>query len=358
MMYIVTFKTIINCIIISMAVNIAARLHQIFLPRSYSSILDFRYNGDASKTIRSSSIRLIYIALISIFFYLIGFQEFEIYCGMFISAFLNVWPAIVQYRLITIKASWEKIRLLFGYSLFVVFTTLFSYISLNIIYRSLIGDFSFGPFDSKGFDILFALFIAACSCSMETILSKFALLSKGIDIESFRIDKEILVNRIIIEEDIIDAYSYEIEQCASENNVPKELLKTLIILEYIHRGQWYIRVIEWIICRLRFSYPLAIKKDLSLGIAQIKISTAKDLLEETPYSFIRYMTDPLFSIKLCGKYIRKIIDDYTDYFETDNIYDYIASTYLSGTNNNDSEIVKLYSIVLESFDNRKIISFL
>lgn len=73
-----TFNNIINCIIVAFVMNIAARLHQIFLPRSYSSILDFRYSGDVARTIRSSSIRLIYVALISIGFYMPGLSAKEI----------------------------------------------------------------------------------------------------------------------------------------------------------------------------------------------------------------------------------------------------------------------------------------
>lgn len=125
-----TFQTIINCILVAFVMNIAARLHQIFLPRSYSSILDFRYSGDAAKTIRSSSIRLIYVALISIGFYMLGIPSEEIYFGVFVSAFLNVWLAVVQYKLITFTASADKLKLLLGYGAFVIFSVLFSYISI------------------------------------------------------------------------------------------------------------------------------------------------------------------------------------------------------------------------------------
>ena len=65
-LYSLDMKKIIQIILIAIGVSIAARIHQIFLPKSYSSVLDFRYSKDVGKTIRSSSIRLIYLATISI----------------------------------------------------------------------------------------------------------------------------------------------------------------------------------------------------------------------------------------------------------------------------------------------------
>ena len=342
-----------RCDSIAFVMNIAARLHQIFLPRSYSSILDFRYSGDVARTIRSSSIRLIYVALISIGFYVLGLSAKEIYLGVFISAFLNVWPAVVQYKLIAFAASPDKLKLLLGYAAFVIFSVAFSYLSINYIYRSFAGDRVFGVVESKGVDILVSLMAAAGLCSVETVIGKFAHVKKHMDIESFRVDKELLLDRVYLEEIRIDEYCYEIQNASDKYGISDNLLKYLLVLEYIYRGQWYIRLIERVICRFSIFYSFAIRKDLSMGLAQIKISTAKELLKCNPRSFIPKMCDPAFSIDLCAAYISKMLEDYDQNEITENVYDYIASEYLSGLNDRDSEIVRLYSVILEHFDGGK-----
>ena len=88
-------------------------------------------------------------------------------------------------------------------------------------------------------------------------------------------------------------------------------------------------------------------------MAQIKISTAKELIKCNPRSFIPKMCDPAFSIDLCAAYIRKMQDDYIQNEIDGNFYDYITSEYLSGLSDMGSEIVRLYSVILEHFDGGK-----
>lgn len=305
------------------------------------------------QTIRSSSIRLIYVALISIGFYLLGIPSEEIYFGVFVSAFLNVWPAVVQYKLITFTASADKLKLLLGYGAFVIFSVLFSYISINYIYRSFDGEMVFGILESKGADILLSLFAAAGLCSIETVIGRLAHVKRHVDIDSFRVDKELLLDRVYFEEVMINEYCYEIQSASEKYGISQNILKYLLILEYIYRGQWYIRLIERVICRFSIFYSFAIRRDLSMGMAQIKISTAKELIKCNPRSFIPKMCDPAFSIDLCAAYIRKMQDDYIQNEIDGNYYDYIASEYLSGLSDRESEIVRLYSVILEHFDGGK-----
>ena len=357
-MYTLEMNKLIQIIFIAISVTIAARVHQIFLPKSYSSILDFRYSKDLAKTIRSSSIRLVYLAMISMLASMYGVGKEEILIGVGIAAFLNVWPAVVQYHLLSLFNTADKFRLLFGYICFICFSILFSYISIEYILKSLQGGSVFGIADTKGFELLISLLLSGLAINVETVLSRFAKFECRLDLKTYRTDLEILLTQIELEESEINIYQYEIDQEARENHITRELLETILILERIHRGAWYYRGLEILLCKKGVFQRVAIRHDISVGIGQIKISTAQRLLKQNPYAFLDKMLDASFGIKLCAKYLKEIVEDYKMTFWNDSkdksIYEYIASKYLSGTDYLEAEIVKLYAAVLEIRDNSNI----
>ena len=206
-MYTLELYKLSQIIFIILLVSIAARIHQVSLPKSYSSILDFRYSKDVARTIKSSSIRLGYLSVISMAASIIGIHNEEILIGVGTAAFLNVWPPIMQYRLLFIfENKAEKNRLLFGYICFICFSILFSYISIEYILKSLQGESVFGVTDSKGFEILISLLFSGLAINAETILSRFAKFEYSLDIETYRTDLEILLVQVEIEEGEMDIY--------------------------------------------------------------------------------------------------------------------------------------------------------
>lgn len=357
-MYILEMNKLIQIIFVVISVTIAARVHQIFLPKSYSSILDFRYSKDLAKTIRSSSIRLVYLAMISMLASVYSVGKEEILLGVGIAAFLNVWPAVVQYHLLSLFNTADKFRLLFGYICFICFSVLFSYISIEYILKSLRGDSVFGIVDSKGFELLISLLLSGLAINVETMLSRFAKFECRLDLKTFRTDLEILLTQAVLEEGEINIYQYEINREAIENHITRELLESILILERIYRGAWYYRCLEILFCKKGFFQKIAVRNDISVGIGQIKISTAQRLLKQNPYAFINKMLDASFGIKLCAKYLKEIVENYEmtfwDNSSDSSIYEYIASEYLSGTDCLDAEIVKLYAAVLEVRDDGNI----
>ncbi len=357
-MYILEMNKLIQIIFIAISVTIAARVHQIFLPKSYSSILDFRYSKNLAKTIRSSSIRLVYLAMISMLASMYGVGKEEILIGVGIAAFLNVWPAVVQYHLLSFFNTADKVRLLFGYICFICFSILFSYISIEYIFKSLQGDSVFGIGDSKGFELLISLLLSGLAINVESVLSRFAEFECRLDLKTYRTDLEILLTQTELEESEINIYQFEIDQEARENHITRELLETILILERIYRGAWYYRGLEILLCKIGFFKRVAIRYDISVGVGQIKISTAKRLVKQNPYAFIDKMLDASFGIKLCAKYLKEIVEDYEMTFWNDSIdksiYEYIASEYLSGTDCLEAEIVRLYAAVLEVRDKSEI----
>ena len=147
-------------------------------------------------------------------------------------------------------------------------------------------------------------------------------------------------------------YEYEIEKICNENGIEEGLLKTIINLEYIYRGRWYNWLGELLACKM---FPkIAIKKDLSVGLTQIRISTAKKVLKMAPNKFVKNLMEPEFNIKVCTKLLNQIINDYEtsqdDYLinEVEDIYEYIAFKYLCKDYNKDNKTVLLYSAILRS----------
>ena len=86
------------------------------------------------------------------------------------------------------------------------------------------------------------------------------------------------------------------------------MLETVLKLEIFYRGRIYNRILEKIICR--FFPKIAIKKNISVGIAQIRISTAEDILRKDASSFLGEICNDEFNIKICAKLIKKIINEY------------------------------------------------
>ena len=361
-MYTLELYKLSQIIFIILLVSIAARIHQVSLPKSYSSILDFRYSKDVARTIKSSSIRLGYLSVISMAASIIGIHNEEILIGVGTAAFLNVWPPIMQYRLLFIfENKAEKNRLLFGYICFICFSILFSYISIEYILKSLQGESVFGVTDSKGFEILISLLFSGLAINAETILSRFAKFEYSLDIETYRTDLEILLVQVEIEEGEMDIYHYEIEQGAKEYQITEELLRTILVLEKIHRGAWYYKYLELLFCKVKVLQRIAIHRDISVGLGQIKISTAQALLKKNPYSFIDKMPEASFGVKLCANYLGDLVDAFVDMYSNDikgkSVYEYIASEYLSGKEFMDAEIVKLYSAVLEKKDGNNVYDY-
>ena len=102
----------------------------------------------------------------------------------------------------------------------------------------------------------------------------------------------------------------------------------------------------------------AIKKDYSVGLAQIKISTAKTVLEESPMIFIKRLTDPIVSLEICGKLLRKLVEEFNQSEISDiDIYEFIACSYLQLNREFIYRDTLLYSAVLKSFCNDDSIAY-
>ena len=148
---------------------------------------------------------------------------------------------------------------------------------------------------------------------------------------------------------------YVIDNVAKECDINVILLKTILQLEIFYRGRAYYRIIERVLCKC-FKRS-AIKRDISIGIAQMKISTVQKVMRKNPYDFIRDITNDEMNIKVCGKYLRQLIDEYQyklekEYYSIEgkysDVFDYIACQYSGGIPETKERTILIYSAILRS----------
>ncbi len=345
---------ILPIIIVCIVFMLVAVVHRIFLPHMYSSILEFKYEGNINKTLKSSCIRILYVVLLTILFVKIfKFSEKQVYFGILLSCFLNVWPAIIQYRLIEFHRSKEKAICLFGYISFIGLSVLISYITNQYISPMLFDGKEYFLLDNSGLGIIKGIILLILPMSFEAFLAKISSVVVSQDIQSFREELRILNYQMDFETYITDLYEYEIKSVCERNDISTDLLNTIIKLEYIHRGKWYYNLFEKIISK--FFTNVAIKKDISIGISQIKISTAKEVLEKSPTKFVKKLADIDFNLEVCGKLLNILIEDYYNTEKDDlirdeceDVYEYIANKYLCSIYSPMNRSVLIYSAVLRS----------
>ena len=329
-------------------------VHRLFLPSIYSSVREFVYENNLMKLIKSSSLRYLYIiAMTLVLRWIFLFDEQLIFLGIFVTCFLNIWPPTVMYRLFGFYKSTEKLICLLGYVLHLIFPTLVSYATIRIISPMIFENAEFFLVDNTGIGIIISLALFTFPISLEAILAKVFSIKIPSDVDLYREEARILNQKIDFENYIIRTYKYEILSACRKNNVSTDLLKTIILLEQAHRGIWYIILSERLLCRI---FPkIAIKKDITIGLTQIKISTAHEILEKNPIRFMNDLLSAEYNIEVAGKLLGKIITDYgdEDFYDDmkcycESVHEYIANKYLCSKYSYLNRSVLLYTSILKS----------
>ena len=84
------------------------------------------------------------------------------------------------------------------------------------------------------------------------------------------------------------------------------MLRTIVQLEVINRGSIFHRILEKLAVRVVPS--IVIKLDASLGLAQIKVSNAKEYFHYSPRRYLSEMLKPEISIDLCAYMLKQLIE--------------------------------------------------
>lgn len=345
--------------------SVLAMAHRILIPAKYSAFLQFKEEENVNKTIQSTSIRIMYLIVGTSFLKLfLGYTEKQIGIGIFIACFLNIWPAIIQNQLLKLRKNRTEWLILCGYLLFIATSIFVEIMTIRLFIPLLKGDTTVYWLDNQAIAMFFSLILLAFPVTVEAILSKFARIVVVQTIDTFVEEVYILEHQLNMEHPLIEENKFIIEKIARDNDVSVVLLETVLRLEIFYRGRKYNRMIERFICR--FFPRIAIKKNISVGVAQIRISTAEEILRENPFNFIKKICDDKLNIEICARLLRNIINKYEDMKETgsyycedyEDIYDYIACEYLGAYAEQKDKTALIYSAVLRSFMREKKIYYM
>ena len=187
--------------------------------------------------------------------------------------------------------------------------------------------------DNQAISLIVSLGLMVVPVSIEAIISKFARIVIVQTIDTLKEEIYILERQLNMECQVIEKNKYIIEKVAKENDINVTLLETILRLEIFYRGREYNKLLEKFICQ--YCSSVAIKKDISVGIGQIKISTAEKVLRTDAVNFIKQICKDEINIEICGKFLKELIKQYgymseqnEDVYENyQDIYDYIACEY-------------------------------
>lgn len=347
-------KDFLHILITAICFSGFAMIHRTLFPSEYSSVLQFEENEQ--RTLHSTVIRILYIMTGTLLFSRIFlFSNLQIVCGVFIASFLNVWPAIVQHHLLKLIQSKAHWMLLFRYLLFVIISVIISAITVDRLIPLLKGKESIYILDNQGISILFWFITMLLPLSAEQMIIKYSKVIVPIRIDTFQEELSIM-KWILKEKDLFDQKNkYIIEHMSRKYDLHVQWLQSILKMERYYRDNSWNRIVEYLLC---FWFPnYAIKMDVSLGAAQIRISTAQKVLGQNPDFFIRKMWREDYNIELCAQYLRSLINDYftmkrnaeewclTNY---QDLFDYVACKYLGCDPSEKKPAAFIYSAILRS----------
>ncbi len=347
-------QDILPIIITAIIFSLLATLHRVLLPNQYSSFIQFKGEEDEKRSVQSTGIRILYLMGGSLFLHVIGFSTRQILLGIFVACFLNVWPAIIEYHLLKLNKPKIEWLLLLGYVCFIGFSMLVGYVTLNLLLPSFTGEDEAIWLSNSWISIIVSIFLMILPIPTEALIARFTHVVMEEKIDTFEEEVLIIERELNIKYPRIERNKHTIDETAKTYNINPKLLTVILKLEIFYRDRIYYSVSEKLLCTVFKS--LAIKIDASIGIAQIKISTAEKILNQDPLDFIGELPKDKFNIDLCGRYLHNLIEEYNNSNIEDvssdegcnDIYNFIARMYLGSAANSHKRTVLIYSAVLRS----------
>ena len=325
-------------------------IHRKIIPKGYFALNEIVYLFDVKRFWTSSNIRCFFIGAI-IF---LGYYKFDIrnsavyYSALGLVSLIQVFPVIVRYQLYKFWKSIYRFRL-FCTNLFYVAVLFFmGFACLEFMIPAIYGEkgyidmaYPFVNFTLGIFIYMFPLFIQfSVQWRYDTI---------NLDRMNFlHTDTAIMLRNLDImsrENSIVKHYRLDIEKYAKVYGIDPDLLKSVLSIEEFNRGS----IIQCFIERLLINgFPaFVLRKDMSIGFGQIKISTASKLLSISEGAALEELAKPGRNIEICARYIRLLINKYLEdkkhpfiAARYNDLYDYIAKNYIGATD------ATLYNAVL------------
>jgi hypothetical protein len=297
---------------------------------------DVIFHIQAKKAFWACLMRLSVIVLYTLIFqYWIGFMANEVFVGLCLSHVLWVLPAFIRYKFYIFYKS--KARAI--YALMMVCSVLYG------VFAALLAT---GIYPPAVLGLLLPLVI-------RLMLNRFDEQNPvAIDYDTFPADMSHTWRKISRYDKYYEAkYGPLIADASKLYNLNPTMIKYLFILVHDHRGGWYYKLGEYILC---YFFPkIAVRLDISVGIAQIKISLAQKYYNQPPRTFLRKLLTPQNQVDLCSRYFRDIYDEY---LIEKNKYDddveslcyYLARRYTGAIITRDRKFVHIYATIFKSCD--------
>lgn len=139
-------------------------------------------------------------------------------------------------------------------------------------------------------------------------------------------------NKILLNNKKIIKHEEAIKLASSKYHVDIDILYNILLIEYTNRGDFFTRNIERLLAK--YCSAILVNRDASVGIGQIKISTAKELFpQENEKTVLKNLLKNDFNITVCAILIGK----YTDYLKKEqknNLFN-LVKLYTTGSINSD-----------------------
>ncbi len=321
-------------------------------PADYFSVRAFTVSPDINRIFKSSFVKILITVAVCVLFGYFSFDNSILLTAFFVKEFLQIWTALSR---ISFFSRWNKMKTKYFFSCLLNFAASMFYV-LWTLYQ-LIPSFTSGKpmliISSDFWSTIVTIVLYIVPIPLEYAFISDNMNAKYRDINTLHADIRIVINQIDLECGYVLSFDNEIEREALANGIDKDILETILCLEYVNRSSVFYVIAEKI--AVKFFKKRVIEKDYSIGLAQIKPSTAKELISESPYTFLEKMTDPQFSIKLCAKYLTQIIRKYEELIRENSqngieteycLWNFIASQYLSGYTQSYRRNTLIYESVL------------
>lgn len=351
-------------IIIALLYLLILPFQLIIFPQNYYQIREVIYHKSFRKALKALASRFIFIFVFCLISWLINKQSKVIIYGITLGSILCSWPSVYHYQLFLFWKNKSKAI----YFLACIFSVLFSLaaaeVSLKILLPVVFEGKSNYLLDNNGLGFLFMIIRLCIPLGIRKLINHEETENPYMDSETFTADLCLTKRKILFDSQFEYDYLYELMKSAEKHDIGQNLLTTVLQLERINRGSWYHQKMEQFIVHYFPKY--AIRKKMTIGMAQISIPWAQEYFQEAPEKYIKKMLEPDTSIDLCACKIRSLIDEYENDFDRGensehwdlyndlNLSDdqeislYIASQYICGEKISLKKYVMIYMTLLES----------
>ena len=333
----------------------------VFFPTQYYSVKDVIYSGNPRKATGALATRFMFILMICGILWFLKANIMIGIWGISIGSFLCAWPSIYQYQLFRFIKNKYKFLYFIACLLSVMLSWACATFIMKILLPMIFENKGFALIDNNGIKTVAAVFGIISPFHIRKYIREEEQDNPYLVHDTYDADIYLTRRKMSFEKDFINQYQNEIVEAAREFEIMPVLLSTVVQLEKINRGSWLYRVAERMAVRWIPGY--LIRRDATLGLAQISIKTAKRYFHKAPKLYITEMLKPEISIKLCAFMLNDIISDYRKYgpsesetlnalYEDEDISEdyklcvYIASQYVCGNNNTLKKFVLVYADII------------